>query len=178
MQETTTSVVSICNPSTVSQTTRVFKCPKLLCTPGKNFLLYKYDQHLASANGIGSKNSTFLGMREVSAVATLIHAEVSLIFEEHSAVTTLQLPYVKVLSSIKLAIPEPILSTSELAAPAPAEGCISIAEVLDYCRIIFFCCDDDMYPCTTYITQSVVDFLIEPFGAGHHAKWQYGCFKL
>ena len=121
---------------------------ELLCTPGKNFRLYKYGQHLASANGIGSKNSTFLGMREVSAVATLIHAEVSLIFEEHNAVTTLQLPYVKVLSSIKLAISEPVLSTSELAAPAPAEASISAWEALDFSTIIFFCCDDDKYPCT------------------------------
>ena len=86
--------------------------------------------------------------------------------------TRLQLPYVKVLSSIKLAIPEPTLSTSELAAPAPPEGRISIAEVFDYSRIVFFCCDDDKYTCTSSIAQSAVARLIKPFGAGHHAQWQ------
>ena len=94
-----------------------------LCTPGKDFLLRKHGHHLAGVNDIGS-----LGMREVSAVATLIHAEVSLVFEEHSAVTTLQLPYVKVRSS------------SELVESA------SIVGALDYSRIVFICCDDDKYP--------------------------------
>ena len=89
-------------------------------------------------------------MRKVSAVATLIHAEVILIFEEHNTVTTLQLPYVKVPSSAMLAILEPIFSTSELAASAPPEACISVAEVFDYSRIVFFCCDDAKYPYTPY----------------------------
>jgi len=119
---------------------RVVKYP-LLCTPGENFLLYKFDQHLASANDIGSKNSTFLGMREISAVATLIHAEVSLVFEEHNVVTTLQLAYVKVLSTIKLA--------TLGASPTPPEAFISTAGLLDYSRIVFFCCDDDKYPLHT-----------------------------
>ena len=111
------------------------KCPSL-CTPGKDFLLRKHGHHLAGVNDIGS-----LGMREVSAVATLIHAEVSLVFEEHSVVTTLQLAYVKVLSTIKLA--------TLGASPTPPEAFISTAGLLDYSRIVFFCCDDDKYPLHT-----------------------------
>ena len=72
-------------------------------------------------------------MREISAVATLIHAAVSVIFEEHSAVTLLQLPHVKVVSA-KLSTP----------LPSPASGEFSSAGgAWDYSEIVFFCCDDD-----------------------------------
>ena len=116
----------------------------LCCATGESFLIHrKYKQHLASVNAIGSKNSTYLGMREIYDVSTLIHADVSLTFEEHSAVTTLQLPFVKVLPAAKLTIHTPTSMPRELVAPAPPEASIWTEVVFDYSKIVFICCDDD-----------------------------------
>ena len=59
---------------------------------GANFLLLKNNQLVSANMMIGAKDSTFLGMREISAASALLGAEVGIYFEPNKVVSSVSLP--------------------------------------------------------------------------------------
>ena len=151
------------------------RCLQLQTQHGHNFLLRKHDQLIASSARIGSENSTFLGMREVSTAAALLDAEVDVNFEELAVVTTILLAaqLLEDPKATKQSTETPEVSCSdslESTEPAAANTSIAAPESLDYSNIMFICCDDDRCdrpPITLYCWLMVV--------AGHLVLWQQGC---
>ena len=107
------------------------KCVELQEINGRNFLLTKHNDLIASTQQIGSADSTFLGMREIEDTAALLDGRVDILFEESHVVSTLELFNIQF---VQAADPSENIQTS-IAAPEPVPAGIK-----------FIVCDDDRTP--------------------------------
>ena len=100
---------------------------------GPNFL---FQDHL---NGtlIGSKDSTFLGMREISQAAVLLNAEVSVLFEESQVVTLVACP----VDVVEIEVPLAEEVAVAISIDASNETLLGVPH-----QVMYILCDDDKAP--------------------------------
>ena len=84
---------------------------------------------IASTQQIGSADSTFLGMREISDSARLLESQVDIFFEESTVVTLLKMRNLEIARAPEMHT----LQTRMEQDAMPAD-------------IVFMCCDDDKVP--------------------------------
>ena len=108
------------------------QCLELQSFNGENFLMKK--DLIASTQQIGSADSTFLGMREISDSARLLESQVDIFFEESTVVTLLNMWNVEIAQVIK---PDTLQTKVEQDA-VPAD-------------VVFVCCDDDKVPLASHL---------------------------
>ena len=102
---------------------------------GLNFLL---NTHLA-VELIGAKDSTFLGMREISLAGAVLNAAVTVTFEESQVVTSVALPVVVVEREVPL--PEEVEEDAFCPVADPSQADFGTLQPL-----MFIMCDDDKAP--------------------------------
>jgi len=108
---------------------------KLQQQHGLNFLL---DEHLAVTLP-GTKDSTFMGMREISQAGALLDAAVNITFEESEVVTSVECPVNIV--EIKVPHPEEVEADPATLVAAPSQAASCALQPLMY-----ILCDDDRAP--------------------------------
>ena len=108
------------------------KCLELQETNGRNFLLNQHNEMIASTQQIGSADSTFLGMREITDTAALLDGRVDILFEERHVVSTLELFNIQFVQAA-----DPSVQAIEAAAAAPEPMPAGVK---------FIVCDDDKAP--------------------------------
>ena len=117
------------------------KCLELQAINGKNFLMDMHKELIASTQQIGSADSTFLGMREISDSARLLESRVNIVFEESTVITLLNMLNVEITQAIKLK-----KKVEQDAMPAD---------------VVFVCCDDDkVCACWHLICVCAIDVIV------------------